>query len=73
MKGADIAEDAVDAVKRRPVATGGIIAAIAMSGSSLLVTGNALRAGAGSGLSPAAQQPRPSASEGARSNVGAAA
>lgn len=29
-KGADIAEDAVDAVKRRPVATGGIIAAIAM-------------------------------------------
>ena len=30
VKGADIAEDAVDAVKRRPVATGGIIAAIAM-------------------------------------------
>ena len=30
IKGADIAEDAVDAVKRRPVATGGIIAAIAM-------------------------------------------
>jgi len=29
-KGADIAEEAVDAVKRRPVATGGIIAAIAM-------------------------------------------
>ena len=29
-KGADMAEDAVDAVKRRPVATGGIIAAIAM-------------------------------------------
>ncbi len=29
-KGADIAEDAVDAIKRRPVATGGIIAAIAM-------------------------------------------
>ena len=29
-KGADIAEDAVDAVKRRPVATGGIIAAVAM-------------------------------------------
>ena len=29
-KGADIAEDAVDAVKRRPVATGGVIAAIAM-------------------------------------------
>jgi hypothetical protein len=29
-KGADLAEDAVDAVKRRPVATGGIIAAIAM-------------------------------------------
>ena len=29
-KGADIAEDAVDAVKRRPVATSGIIAAIAM-------------------------------------------
>ena len=30
IKGADIAEDAVDAVKRRPVASGGIIAAIAM-------------------------------------------
>lgn len=30
MKGADLAEDAVDAVKRRPVATGGIIAALAM-------------------------------------------
>lgn len=30
IKGADIAEDAVDVVKRRPVATGGIIAAIAM-------------------------------------------
>lgn len=29
-KGADLAEEAVDAVKRRPVATGGIIAAIAM-------------------------------------------
>ncbi|MEO6579541.1 MAG: DUF3618 domain-containing protein [Sphingomicrobium sp.] len=29
-KGADMAEDAVDAVKRRPVATGGVIAAIAM-------------------------------------------
>jgi hypothetical protein len=30
VKGADMAVDAVDAVKRRPVATGGIIAAIAM-------------------------------------------
>ena len=30
IKSADLAEDAVDAVKRRPVATGGIIAAIAM-------------------------------------------
>lgn len=30
VKGADIAEEAVDAVKRRPVATGGIIAAITM-------------------------------------------
>ncbi len=30
IKGADMAEDAVDAVKRRPVATGGIIAAAAM-------------------------------------------
>ena len=30
VKGADMAEDAVDAVKRRPVASGGIIAAIAM-------------------------------------------
>jgi len=30
VKGADMAEDAVDAVKRRPVATGGIVAAIAM-------------------------------------------
>ncbi len=30
VKGADMAEEAVDAVKRRPVATGGIIAAIAM-------------------------------------------
>lgn len=30
VKGAHMAEDAVDAVKRRPVATGGIIAAIAM-------------------------------------------
>jgi len=30
VKGADMAEEAVDAVKRRPVATGGIIAAVAM-------------------------------------------
>ena len=30
IKGADMAEEAVDAVKRRPVATGGVIAAIAM-------------------------------------------
>jgi hypothetical protein len=29
-KGADLAEDAVDAVKRRPVATGGILAALTM-------------------------------------------
>lgn len=29
-KGADLAEDAVDAVKRRPVATGGVIAGLAM-------------------------------------------
>ena len=30
VKSADLAEDAVDAVKRRPVATGGVVAAIAM-------------------------------------------
>ena len=30
IKGADIAEEAVDVVKRRPVATGGIIAAVVM-------------------------------------------
>ena len=30
VKGADLAEDAVDAVKARPVAAGGIVAAIAM-------------------------------------------
>jgi hypothetical protein len=30
MKGADLAEDAVDAVRSRPLATGGVIAAIAM-------------------------------------------
>ncbi|MES2903786.1 MAG: hypothetical protein V4696_06330 [Pseudomonadota bacterium] len=30
VKGADMAEEAVDAVKRRPVATGGILAAVAM-------------------------------------------
>lgn len=29
-KGADIAEDAVDAVRRRPVAAGGIVAALAL-------------------------------------------
>ena len=29
-KGADLAEDAVDAVKRRPVATGGVVAALLM-------------------------------------------
>lgn len=29
-KGADLAEDAVDAVKARPIATGGIIAAVTM-------------------------------------------
>ena len=29
-KGADLAEDAVDAVKTRPIAAGGIVAAIAM-------------------------------------------
>lgn len=30
IKGADLAEDAVDAVKRRPVAAGGVIAAITL-------------------------------------------
>jgi hypothetical protein len=30
IKGADLAEDAVDAVKNRPVATGGVVAALAM-------------------------------------------
>lgn len=30
IKGADLAEDAVDAVKKRPVATGGVIAALTM-------------------------------------------
>ena len=30
VKGADLAEGAVDAVRRRPVATGGVLAAIAM-------------------------------------------
>lgn len=30
VKGADLAEDAVDAVKKRPVAVGGVIAALAM-------------------------------------------
>ena len=30
MKGADLAEDAVDAVRSRPLATGGVVAAIAM-------------------------------------------
>ena len=30
VKGADLAEDAVDAVKARPVAVGGVVAAIAM-------------------------------------------
>jgi hypothetical protein len=30
MKGADMAEDAVDAVRSRPYATGGVVAAIAM-------------------------------------------
>ena len=29
-KGADLAEDAVDAVKRRPVAAGGVVAALAL-------------------------------------------
>ena len=29
-KGADLAEDAVDAVKKRPVATGGVVAAVTM-------------------------------------------
>ena len=29
-KGADLAEDAVDAVKKRPVATGGLVAALTM-------------------------------------------
>ena len=29
-KGADLAEDAVDAVKKRPVATGGVVAALTM-------------------------------------------
>ncbi|HVF36792.1 MAG TPA: hypothetical protein VNA29_02485 [Sphingomicrobium sp.] len=29
-KGADLAEDAVDAVKKRPVAVGGVVAALAM-------------------------------------------
>jgi hypothetical protein len=30
IKGADLAEDAVDAVKKRPVATGGVLAAVTM-------------------------------------------
>ena len=30
VKGADLAEDAVDAVRRRPVAAGGVVAAIAL-------------------------------------------
>ena len=30
VKGADLAEDAVDAVKKRPVATGGLVAALTM-------------------------------------------
>ena len=30
VKGADLAEDAVDAVKKRPVATGGVVAALTM-------------------------------------------
>ena len=30
IKGADLAEDAVDAVKKRPVATGGLLAALTM-------------------------------------------
>ena len=30
IKGADIAEDAVDAVKKRPVAAGGVVAAVTM-------------------------------------------
>ena len=30
IKGADLAEDAVDAVKKRPVATGGVVAALTM-------------------------------------------
>ena len=30
IKGADLAEDAVDAVKKRPIATGGVVAAVTM-------------------------------------------
>ncbi|MEI2734309.1 MAG: HAD-IC family P-type ATPase [Rhodoblastus sp.] len=48
-----------------------LIAALAMSGSSLIVTVNALRAGASADR--AAQAPRAGAPEGARSSAGAAA
>ena len=48
-----------------------LIAALAMSGSSLIVTVNALRAGASADR--AAQTPRAGAPEGARSSAGAAA
>ena len=50
-----------------------LIAALAMSGSSLVVTGNALRAGVGAGESRTPEQAQAGEPEGSRSNAGAAA
>ncbi len=50
-----------------------LIAALAMSGSSLIVTANALRAGAGADKDRAPHQPHARASENVRSNAGAVA
>ena len=50
-----------------------LIAALAMSGSSLIVTANALRAGAGADDSRASQQVHAGEPDGSRSNAGAAA
>ena len=64
-KGADLAEDAVDAVRSRPLATGGVVAAITMFlareplmglAGSLFKGGNEKRKGGRSRKAPAKQE-----------------
>ena len=60
-KGADVAEDAVDAVARRPVATTGVVAAIALflAREPLLELAGKLVKGKSGKARPKAEKPKP--------------